>query len=105
MDFQGFSLIFQGFFIDSGSDRLSRVGGRWSLERSERSSRGGGIGARGRRRRPRAQKYISNDASVVPTDLYGDWRSLDRFLENFPKPILCKKNVPLRGRQDVFVEY
>ena len=46
---------------------LSRVAARWSLERSERSSRGGGIGARGRPRRPSGQKHVRNVViDVVP---------------------------------------
>ena len=66
------------------SEGLSRVAIRQSMERGERSPGGGRIGARGRRRRPRTQKHARNHPSIVPTDLYGEWRSLTRFFENPP---------------------
>ncbi len=73
---------------------LPRVAGCCSLGRSGRSSRGAGIGPRGRRRRPRVPKHVRNVASVVPTNFYGDWRSLNRFLEFDQKDtILLKKTV------------
>ena len=80
--------------IDSGSGHLSRVAARWSLERSERSSRRGGIDARGRRRRPGVQKHVRNVASSVPTDLHGDWRSPNRFSSRVPKPLLFLNKRP-----------
>ena len=63
---------------------MPTVQGR-TLGSSGRSLRGGEIGAWARRRRPRAQKHVRNVASVVPSDLYDDWRSLSRFLILPPK--------------------
>ena len=76
MDVNGFPKDFEDFLsksYDLGSARLSRVFGRCSLGKSGRSPRGGGIGARGRRRRRRSPEYIRGGASGVPTDLYGVW--------------------------------
>ena len=55
----------------------SSVAGRCLLVRSEMSPRGDGIGARGRRRRPRVQQHARNAASNVPTNFHGDWRTLE----------------------------
>ncbi len=56
---------------------LPRVSGLWSLEGSDESSRGDGVGPRGRRRRPRVQKHVRNVASGdcgVPTAYRFAWR-------------------------------
>ena len=74
--------------IDSGSGGLCRP----LLAPEERSPRGSGIGARGRRRRLRVQKHARHVISVVPTNFYGGWRSLKRFFENRPKSPFLKIN-------------
>ena len=65
--------------------RLSRVAGRWALERSNEGQKSNGIDARGRRRRPRVQKHVRNDASVVPTDFHDHRRSQIDFWSRSPK--------------------
>ena len=85
------SKVFQGFpeislkILALAPGALSRVG--WLLvapEEREEAERWWDRRARGRCRRPRAQKHARNVASVVPSDLYDDWRSLDRFLVRSP---------------------
>ena len=62
--------------MDSGSCMLPGVAG---LGKSDMSPRGGGIGPRGRRRRPRVPKHVGNVYGDVPTGLYGGRRSQNDF--------------------------
>ena len=89
MDFLTISKDFEDF------PKFPRVAGRWSLGRSEGSSRGGGIDARGRRRRPRAQKHVRNVVSVVPTNLHGDWCPKTYFRLESQNLLILKENVYL----------